>query len=69
MGAFTRKHKRTNAPDTCLYCGDPLKVPQYAPEGSGKGYRGTGHFCTVTCGWRFALVFAESGRRLTPEGE
>jgi hypothetical protein len=64
-----RRIKRTNAPGTCLYCGARLVPWPYASGAGGDGYRGQGHFCTLSCGWCFGLVVARDGRRLTPHRE
>lgn len=61
--------RRTNAPGTCLYCGARLAPWPYGDDGGQDGYRGRGSFCTLRCAWRFALVFARDGSRLTPYDE
>jgi hypothetical protein len=60
----------------CLWCGGPLRptavrvADPYAPWGGRyanegpPGIYGTGHFCTLRCGFDFGDRLAEFGRRL-----
>lgn len=51
----------------CLWCGKPLRKCQYRElAGYGEwGDYGDGHFCGLWCGYRFALVCAKDGIRVT----
>lgn len=42
-------------PDTCRWCGDRLKreFPDWNP-----GYRGNGKFCSLRCGYQWAVRMA-----------
>lgn len=59
----------SNKPGTCLWCGRKLR-PWGAPDADlGTGYAGTGHFCSLSCGFRFAVDMAKSGKRFVPRKE
>lgn len=72
--------KRTNAPNTCKWCGRKLYFnKRYAKLLSGgsvfdkpkligqalkSGRYEDGHFCTLRCAWRFAVHLANQGHVL-----
>ncbi len=68
----------TNLSHTCLWCGRRLgwwlskkhgqEWASIYPDKTGRGYRGDGLFCSITCGYLFARAFARLGRRLAPLG-
>ena len=46
--SFAHKGK----PGTCLWCGDKLHPEN---EGGIGGYRDNGHFCSLRCGYQWAV--------------
>lgn len=53
----------TNKPDTCLWCGKRLP----AARNGRRGYYGNGFFCTLSCGYLFAVTAARDGTRMKPK--
>lgn len=47
-------------PGTCLQCGKVLKHEHGLP---GPGYMADGLFCSISCGYRWALPLARAGIR------
>ena len=67
MARNCEKINRTNAPETCIFCGAKLLKAGWKRNGEDRlGYNGTGFFCSVRCGFWFADVFARAGYRLSP---
>ncbi len=66
MPRIWRDYHASNEPGTCLWCGKPLPYWIAGKPEHGRGYGGTGHFCTVRCGFNFAERWAELGKRFTP---
>jgi hypothetical protein len=42
-----------NRPGTCRWCGDPLRREE--PEYERGGYRANGLFCSLRCGYQWAV--------------
>jgi hypothetical protein len=57
----------TNNPGTCLWCGHILRPDQY--RRGHVGYEGNDHFCTLRCGFAFALAMAKNGKLFEPKPE
>lgn len=69
----------TNEADTCLWCGCKLyrsgafrELGETGPKkfsfDGRKGYRGSGLFCSLNCGYGFGLSAARGGVRLKRKG-
>lgn len=58
--------KRTPGPGhpLCLNCGKKLRAYAYRAEYPGKNFGGYGdnHFCGLTCGYRWAVMYLERHR-------
>lgn len=70
----------SNEPDTCLWCGRPLRFHSQPFDEAGRwiadrkqrsrleksGDYHDGFFCGLRCGYQFAVEMAKFGRRLVP---
>lgn len=61
-----KRFHATNEPGTCLWCGHKLHKAKYL---GGYGYCGENCFCTLTCGYLFAVDAAKNGYRFKPESD
>lgn len=66
--------RRTNKPNTCLWCGRNIRTKGYPYRGYAwthdrDGWEGY-NFCSLVCTERFAVAMLNNGARLKPyEGE
>ena len=60
------KAKGTIGKDCCRWCGKKLSYWLDKDHGK-KGYYGVPVFCTVRCGWQYAI--GQYGWRIVQEGE
>lgn len=61
---FRKEVKRTNLPDTCLWCGKRLRTARFAQPDARKGDYQDGAFCGLRCGYMFGVWAAKLGFRL-----
>lgn len=47
-------------PHTCRWCGDPLR--REWPEDERGGYRDNGYFCSLRCGYQWAVALLNANR-------
>lgn len=61
-------------PGTCLWCGRKLRPYRFRDKSLPReewplGDYGDGHFCGLTCGYRFGKRLADLGKRLLRGGD
>ena len=49
---------------TCYWCG--VKLRYQWDSAKNVGHYSSGYFCTLRCGFRFAVAIAQDGARLAP---
>jgi hypothetical protein len=50
-----KQAKALHLKNRCRHCEKALRPVKWADGTLGYGYMGRGHFCSLRCGWRFAI--------------
>lgn len=65
--AYGKENHYRGQPGTCRWCGDRLRKED--PDYEFGGYRGNGRFCSLRCGYQWAVAYLGTPATTPSESE